>query len=275
MITLIAMLHSMAAEPWSLRDDQPRRDGRAAMVVVTPGYEPEAFEPLAEALGKRGLDVHVLSFACTPMDTAAMAEAMVEAAARLEESPVVVAHGLGASLALMAGDRLAASHLVLLGPAIAAWPSEAADLAAAITVGPQVDLGVSIDQWTTGRSIDPRPVLAFGGSDVASVLLGDSPPLQACASGPYAAEVQQWYRQGGPPVALDTIDTPVWIGVGLLDRLAPVEAVIPASRELAQRELVRLGITRLDGRDFNHLDLLRERVPLRLAARAARRGVRP
>lgn len=265
----------MAAEPWDLRDDQPRRERRPAMLVVTPGYEPDAFEPLAQALGKKGLDVHVLTFSCIPLDSGAMADALVEAATSLEEDPVVIAHGLGASLALMAGDRMAASHLVLLGPALASWPSEAADLAASISVGPQVDLGVSIDQWTTGRSIDPRPVLAYAESDVASVLMGESPPLQACASGPFAAEVQGWYRRGGPPVDLSAIHTPIWIGVGLLDRLAPVEAVVPASRELPQRELVRLGITRLDGKDFDHLDLLREKVPLKLAARAARRGVRP
>ncbi|TNE84207.1 MAG: hypothetical protein EP330_30265 [Deltaproteobacteria bacterium] len=267
MLLLLATL-AHGAETWNLQDLQPKHDRHTVLVVATPGYAPEAFRPLAEFLVKKGHDVRLLSFPCLPDDASDYRRSIDEAAGTLGEH-AVVAHGLGATLVL--GTRLGAEQLALLGPVLAPARSEAADLVAGMAVGPDVDLTISIDKWTSGRQVNlsvPRP---FGATDAASVLLGEDPPLQECASGPLAAEVQRWYLEG-PDVDLASIATPTWIGVGLLDRLSPVEVLVPASRELPNRRLLRLGITRLDGKDLDHLGLLRDKVAHKAAYKALKKG---
>lgn len=72
------------------------------------------------------------------------------------------------------------------------------------------------------------------------------------------------------PIDLSHVDRPVWIAVSLGDSVASVEAVVPASRALPERHLVRLGINRMDPRDFSHADMLADPIPVRAATRAAR-----
>ena len=49
-------------------------------------------------------------------------------------------------------------------------------------------------------------------------------------------------------------------------------SLVPASRELPDRRLLRLGITRLDGTDFDHLGLLREPAAHKAAFKAVKKG---
>lgn len=267
-LLLLASL-ALGAESWNLQDLQPKHDKRTVLVVVTPGYAPEAFRPLAEYLVKKGRDVRLLSFACLPRDADGYQAYLAEAVGILPEDVDIVAHGLGATLVLRA--RAQAEQYALLGPVLATSSTAAADLAAAQAVGPDVDFGVSIDQWTSGRQVDLTPRLDFAGGDVASVLLGADPPLETCVSGSLAVDVQRWYREG-LDLELASVDTHTWIGVGLLDRLSPVESVVPASRALPDRRLLRLGITRLDGKDLDHLGLLRDKVAHKAAYKAIAQG---
>lgn len=272
MLLLLTTLLAHGAEEWRLVDAQPKHDRHPVLLVVTPGYDPAAYEPLTEFLVKKGRDVRVLSFHCLPYGSDQIVRGLEEAASTLPDGFTLVAHGVGAVLPLLGDAKIDAGQYVFLGPTLASHKSKAASAALEGQAGAEVDLSVSIDQWTSGRSVDltvPRP---FGETDVAAMLLGSDALLQDCTSGPLAVEVQSWYREGRPPVDYSTIDTPVWIGVGLLDRLAPVEALVPASRELPNRELVRLGITRLDGKDLDHSGLLSDKIAAKAAAKAIKRG---
>lgn len=272
MLLLLTTLLAHGAEEWRLVDAQPKHDRHTVLLVVTPGYDPSAYEPLTAFLVKKGKDVRVLSFHCLPQDSKGLTRGLREAASTLPGDFTVVAHGLGAVLPLMVDDQIQAAQYVFLGPTLATHHSAAATTAMNGSAGPEVDLTISIDQWKSGRSVDISVPRAFGETDVATALLGQDPPLMDCASGPFAVEVQDWYRAGRPPIDYTKIQTPVWIGAGLLDRLAPVEALIPASRELPNRELVRLGITRLDGRDLDHVGLLRDKIAAKAAAKAIKKG---
>ena len=272
MLLLLTTLLAYGAEEWRLVDAQPKHARHPVLLVVTPGYDPAAYEPLTEFLVKKGRDVHVLSFYCLPYSSEQITRGLEEAASTMPDGFTVVAHGIGALLPLLIDDQLDVDQYVFLGPTLATHSSAAAEKAMLGSAGPEMDLTVSIDQWKSGRSVDISVPRLFGDADVASVLLGSNPPLQDCASGPVAAELQDWYQAGRPPIDYTKITTPVWIGVGLFDRLAPVEALIPASRELPNRELIRLGITRLDARDLDHLGLLRDKIAAKAAAKAVKKG---
>lgn len=268
MLLAFTLIAAHAAESWELRDLQPKHDRDTVLVVVTPGFEPASFDPLADYLVKKGHDVRVLSFPCLPDDAADYRRSLSEAEGTLPPH-AVVAHGLGATLVL--GGDIRAEQLALLGPVLGPPRSAAAELVAGALLGPQVDLGVNLDQWSSGRSVDLTASLPFEDREVAEVLLGDAPPLQTCASGPLAVEVQRWYREG-PDLDLASVAVPTWVGAGLLDRIAPVEVLVPASRALPERRLTRLGITRLDGRDLDHLGMLRDPIAHKAAHKALRKG---
>jgi alpha-beta hydrolase superfamily lysophospholipase len=243
----------------TLIDLAPERAGPPALVVVTPGFDREAFVPLARALRGSGMDVQLVDLGCGGEDAAALAEGIAAAAATTPGPDVVVAHGLGAALALRAAPSVDAERYVLLAPLIGVVPSASIRWLAERPVGPSVELSAPLD-WN-GRSI-------------AEVVLGDGAAPLGCLSGPLAAELQRWALAAEVPVALEAVAAPVWIAVSLGDELATVEAVIPASRRLPSRAVVRLGVNRMDRRDFTHLDLLVEPAPVRAAARAAARGWR-
>lgn len=207
------------------------------LLILTPGWDLEAYVPLIRALRDGGSEVGIVTFPCSGGLDDALAR--VRRAQGAEET-VVVAHGLGATLALLAG--LPHRH-VLLAPVLDVWPVEDTRALAALPVDVAVDLSA-------------------GHPD----LLGGTPPL-GCVAPRLAQTVQGWIREG-MDLPLETVDAHVWIGVGLLDQVAAVEAVVPASRRLPRRELVRLGITRLDPRDYGHVDLLVDPVPIRAAVRA-------
>ena len=78
--------------------------------------------------------------------------------------------------------------------------------------------------------------------------------------------------RAGPPLHLDQVRVPVWLGVSAGDALSPVEVVVPASRALPDRELVRFGLNRFDRADFRHGELLVAPEVLRAVRRAV---VRP
>jgi len=189
------------------------------VLVTSPGVAFDAYRPLYTALRDRGAAVTVVEPGCVGgLDAlAARVRAVVDASDR----PVVVAHGLGATIALDAGGDV--ERYVLLAPVLGMPPS-------------------------------------------ASLVADDLPV--GCFSAALAREIEGW-RVSGVPLALDRVDAPVWIGIGLLDEVAPTEIIVPRSRGLAHRTVVRLGITAFDPADYHHAALLTDPVPVRAAAIAA------
>ena len=225
------------------------------LLVVTPGLDADAFDAWAHRLHKARHPVTPLSLPCEAASGAQLVERIVQAGAELPEGYVVAAHGLGASLVLMAAPELEAERLVLLGPVL--------DVQAVGVLDWLADLELS-------ETVDLAGELSWNGRAVAPLLLGADPPPLTCISAGLAAEVQGWIRAGAVPLPLETVEMPTWIGVSLGDDVASVEWTVPGSRALPDRSLVRLGYTRFDPQDYEHGELLTRPVPLRVATRAVR-----
>ena len=89
------------------------------------------------------------------------------------------------------------------------------------------------------------------------------------------ALVAEWVElgaNGGRIPDLDRPGAPVWVGVSLLDELAPPERVIPLSRELFERTVRRIGITAFDAKDCRHLEIPMDSAWVRAVRRAVRTG---
>lgn len=223
------------------------------LLVTTPGVRVEVYEPLVASLRGEGAHVRPVAFPCSgdPVDAR---QAVQRAGEELPPGYVVVAHGLGATLALSAHPRLSPGKYVLLAPILDVWP---------------VEVTAELAERAVGTSLDLSVPLRHGEATVQELLLGpDGADALGCVAPRIAAEVQGWIRGGAVPLALEDVDVPVWIGVGLTDAVATVEAVVPASRRLPRRELVRLGVGRLDPDDYGHLEMLTAAAPVRAATRA-------
>jgi pimeloyl-ACP methyl ester carboxylesterase len=238
-----------------LWDAEPSRRGRPVLVVVTPGFDLEGFLPLVQALGDDGHDVQVVQLPCADQSSSDLASMIAEASWAISEPPIVVAHGFGGTLALMAAPRSHASRMVLLAPVLDLVP-------------------VAATAWLVGldlaHGVDLSAPLSWEGQDVASLLLGADPPALGCAPGPFLSEVAGWVQTGDVPIPLEQVALPVWIAVSLGDNVASVEGVVPTARRLPDRDLVRLGLNRFDPSDYTHGDMLRGDVPIRSAVKACR-----
>lgn len=221
----------------------------AAMVVVTPGWPVASFLPLARALAADGHGVWLVELPCAGQGPDDLAAEIAAARAQIAGPVTVVAHGLGAPLALMA--HLDADRYALLAPVLGARPLAALDA---------LPRGVAVDLST------PVP---FAGTTAQAALFGDV--TLGCTPGPLLDAARAWGAAGAVPVDLAGVDAPVWIGVSLGDAFANVESVVPASRALPDRTLVRMGLDAFDPRDYDHAALLVDRRPIRRLVRALRR----
>lgn len=223
--------------------------GAVVLLVTSPGVRFEAYEPLVLALRDEGASVVPVDFPCSG-DAASLSASIVRAAAG--RRVVVVAHGVGAALALSVHDQLAVERWVLVGPVLGVVPGRWVTRAAAATVDGTVELPAL-----------PR---------IEEVVGHDARSWTRCLSPALAVDLQGWATARHVPVDPSEVREPVWIEVGALDAVASVEATVPASRRFPDRRLVRPGIARLDPADYDHLGLVREPVPVRLAAHAAAQG---
>jgi len=226
-----------------------------ALVIVTPGMGRDAFQPLVSELERASVQVRVQEFGCGLGGVGAHVDALVAELQRGDGDEVVVAHGYGATLALLAAERGPQRREVLLAPVLGPLP------------GP---LGAWLAEQPVGQALDLREPLRWQGRDVWGLLVGAEPD-GSCVSAAAAREAAGWMR-AGPPLHLDQVRVPVWLGVSAGDALSPVEVVVPASRALPDRELVRFGLNRFDRADFRHGELLVAPEVLRAVRRAV---VRP
>lgn len=220
--------------------------GQEVLVVQTPGLSRGAYAPLVHALEQEGLHPRVVGFDCGSHDLADLVDQLVAAAG---PELVVVAHGLGATLALEAAPRLQGARFVLSAPILGVVPQPG------LLEAVQGDVGASV-------------VLSEAR---AAPLLGEPVPELSCVPVPFAAEVQSWVRAGSVPLDLAAVDEPVFMVLSLGDDVATVEATLPAARQLAgPRRVLRVGISRFDPQDYQHAQLLSEPRLLRVLAREAR-----
>ncbi|MEQ1564865.1 MAG: hypothetical protein ABMA64_04450 [Myxococcota bacterium] len=200
------------------------------LVVTAPGVGFDVYRPLLEGLRAAGARVEVVEPGCVGGFDSLTAR--VRAEIDRGAPTVVVADGLGATLALAAGGRV--ERYVLLGPVLAP---------------PDTDAG--------------RAAFAdFTSPAARAAVLGEDGG--GCVSTALAAELA-----AGWPFTPAPVDASVWVAMGMLDELAPVEVVTPASRALGPRRLVRLGVARFDPRDYTHVDLIRDPVAVEVAVEVA------
>lgn len=224
---------------------------REVLLVVSPGVSNDGFVPVAEALLQAGHRVHPVSFPCAGQNLEGLSRLIRHEADTLE-NPVIAAHGLGALVALHAAPP-SASHYVLLAPTLGVGPSQSLSFLAAQPV-------------PTSVTLDPE--VSWQGGSLAELLLGVEHPSLTCLPRPFAVEVRDWLGGAPIPLPLEDISVPVWVGVSLGDNVASVEAVVPASRRLSSRRLVRFGINRFDPVDFSHSQMLLHPIPIRAAVHA-------
>ncbi|MBN1334558.1 MAG: hypothetical protein JXB39_01205 [Deltaproteobacteria bacterium] len=234
-------------------------EGPLALVVVTPGMEAAAFLPLALAFGDAGIETWTVWI--PPGDplpdpgAAQAASARIRAmaqAAGVGGRPVgLVAHGPGATLALLAAPGVA-DAVVALGPLL----------------GPP---GTLLAGWLAGLpvpdgSVDLSVPLDWRGHDAASLLLGQPEPRLGSLPAPLARDWQRWLLEG-PPLDPAAVTCPVFVGAGARDRLAPVESIRSPASAFPDATFVRFGLLRFAPRDPGSLDLLDQRAVLRVSTR--------
>ena len=265
MIATLALLLAAAtaqADPplqagYQLQDAGHDLDAPVALVVVTPGMDPAAFQPMVQALEDHGLDawaVRVRLVAPLPPADAdlwiastllPMAVAELREREPQAEALALVGHGPGGTLALMLAQHVAPQAVAVLGPPVG--PADTAAMA-----------------WLAQRELPPvgnvdlTALTTWHGHDLATLLLGDPPPPLGPLPVELARAGRRWIEQG-PPLALEDIACPVWIGAAAMDRLVPIESMRVASQPLPDRHFVRFGLLRLDPQDPGSADLLRER----------------
>lgn len=231
---------SAAALLW---DATPELDADPVLVIASPGLALEAHLPLIRRLRKDGFDVHVYQPGCGD-NQAAIVEGSRLAIHALGPETVVVAHGVGAALAL---SDVEARGWVLLAPVLDVWP-----------------VALTVELAATPVSALPH---TWRGLDVKRVLLGEI--AMGCISPTLAAELQGWVQDGPPGHA--PVGAPVRIAVSAGDNLATLEAVVPASREFSERQLVRLGKGSFASKDYDHGEMLSGHGAVRWASRMVRR----
>jgi hypothetical protein len=230
------------------------------LVVVSPGFSLQSHAPLIRAIMNEGYVTHAHTFPCTGQDSHAMASSIATTAAELTRPYVVVAHGAGATLSLMAADGLQAESYVLLAPILDVWP-------------------IAAFEWLQTKQLEPGINLStpatWQGHDLHTLLLGEEAPALSCVSLGLAREAQQWLANGIPTQHLKDIESPVFIAVSLGDNLSTMEAVVPASRQLPNRTLMRMGVKRFDPVDFTHVQMLTHSVPIGVALDAIADQISP
>ncbi len=258
----ILLLPSALADPplragYQLEDAGHDLDAPIALVLVTPGLDPAAFQPMVQALEEQGLDAWAVRVRLTaplpPADADIwLASTLLPAAvAELREREpgaerlALVGHGPGGTLALMLAQHVQPQALAVLAP-----PLGPIDTAAMSWLAEQALPEVG--------SIDLSEPTLWQGHDLATLLLGAPPPPLALLPVELAQAWLRWAAEG-PPVALDKVDCPTWIGAAAMDRLVPIESMRVPSQQLPDRHFVRFGLLRLDPKDPGSGDLLRER----------------
>ena len=208
--------------------------GTAALVVVTPGVQAEAYLGWTDALEEQGLDAWIVRFPAPTQTVEAVTSGVAQAYATLsaDREVVVAAHGYGGTFVLLSG--IAPTRMALVGTPLGPH-------AAPLAMG------------------DPPKVVAEG---LPCPLVGDL-PLE-----PYAAEIGLAYRAWtaeypaySPPTA------PTLLVSSGLDCVAPPETVRLPSQGWADRHWERAGLLGLDLDEPDHAALLRDE---HLAHRVAR-----
>lgn len=206
-------------------------------VIGNPGLAPEATTALAEHLDARRWTVQAIAPDCPLGSLDDLTVALTHAPVGPDD--LVVAHGLGARLAVQAG--LQPRGWVFVGPLFDTVP--VADM---VTLAEQ------------GPGLQQAAQRVFGTADAG------------CLSDAFIASAASLVHAPAP-IPLDDITAPSIVLVSAGDDAAAVEAVLPATVDLQNTERIRVGIGGWGGHDLSHVALIDTRRGRRLVRRALRR----
>ena len=217
---------------FELIDISASLSGTAALVVVTPGVQAEAYLGWAEALEDAGLDAWLVRFPASTQSVESVTEGVRQAYEQLSrDRPVVVAaHGYGGTFVLLSGIQ--PQRMALIGTPLGPQ-------AAALVMGPEPKVVSELLPCTTGLPMEP-----------------------------YSAELGLAYRAWTTdfPSYQAPLGHTLLIASGL-DCVAPPETVRLPSQTWPHRTWERTGKLGLDLGELDHADLLADE---RLADRIAR-----
>lgn len=214
------------------------------LLVPSPGIRGEAYSAVIQAVKASGREVQVFSWSCS-----GKADVLRQSLAEHAQGRVVVAHGLGATLALQSQPKV--HSWVLMAPVLAI--PDSASMKAAIEQLPSGPVSLAA-QGQDGGARDR--LLGPGWSEWGT-----------CVAPDLISQIRSWAENDGVIPGVTEPGAPVWIGVSLLDEVAPPEWVIPVSREGFPRSVTRIGVTSFDAQDRRHIELLHDPAWLRAVKR--------
>ena len=215
MLTALFLLaYASAADVWT------QGSGRRGEIVLLPepGLSLVHTARLSQELAHRGYRVHRVSYDCDAPSLQAIAADL--ASLNVDES-IVIAHGLGARLAIQAD----------LQPA--GW----------LLVGPTLDL-LPLQDLTLYPD-DP---------EASERLFGDGVQF-ACGAELARAELSKWAARGPAPINVSGITAPTLVLVSAGDDVAPVETTVPVALAIDGVDLIRIGVGGWAHADLSHIAL--------------------
>ena len=218
---------------WTISEEAYARD---VLLVLNPAFSFEEHLTLVDELQQREHRIHLVGLTCAAPGLDSLSEHILAKERQIAGPYTLIAHGIAASVALQTAPSLRADELILLAPVLDIYPSRAHQSLAAREVTETVSLAKS-GAWNEGDEIQAL----FGQGE-----------WKGCLSMQVAREIQTWMKGNGPVLKLGAIEQPVWVGTSLGDEFSPVEGLVPASRNIPHRQLVRFGINRLDPKDYGH-----------------------
>ena len=233
-------------------------NGPTILVVATPGLGREAYLPLTTSLRRAGLSPVLLEHSCRGQDAHDLAHE-IEIAVDQHRPRVVLAHGLGATLVLMADINASVGTLVLMSPIVEMDSNGVFAWLSRLPVGPSGRLDGTV---------------TWDGVSVEELLWGQERLPLTCAPVPFMGEVSDWMRGETVPVQVATIHQRVWVGISLGDRVSGLEYTVPGTNGLPCKRRVHFGVMAFHRRVFSHGDLLTPPIAVRKMTRAAVRGSR-
>lgn len=219
------------------------------LVVVTPGLETTMWSEWTDRLTpKHRVELFVPS--CTATSAEAVVDDLVMRAEALDQ-PVVLAHGLGATVSLMAGARLHARRMVLLAPVLAS-PNH-------------LLLQESLVAW---QGVEAKNLSSSDDRHLA--WMGSETPAPGCFAEGFREDLVAWMSEGTVPLVFDQVATPLWVGGALLDEWSPPEVLVPTARAHGF-SVYRLGRHNFAPHDVGHGSMIGDRWVRRRVLREVRR----
>jgi pimeloyl-ACP methyl ester carboxylesterase len=221
------------------------------LLVLSPGFSFEEHRGLIDEIRRRDHELHIVGSSCAAPGLESLRQEIRSADLEFKGSYTLIAHSVGASVALQVAPEIKADHYILLAPVLGVSASRGLEYLMTLDIHSRVELAQE---------------LAWGEDTLQGALLGKM-DYSGCLSMGVARDLRSWVREGKLSLPLSSLEVPVWIGTSLGDELSPVEVLVPLSRTIKGRRLVRFGLNRFDPQDYSHGELLMSKRPVRSAVK--------